>query len=388
MIKKHKILAYFLPQFHECPFNNKWWGKGFTEWDNVRVAQPLKDGHYQPRVPVNGYYDLTDEGSLEQQFSKARSHGIDGFTFYHYWYDGVRPLGKPLDRILANPSIDVNFSLCWANHSWTRSWKNRRGSADVLIEQTYASNKQEREKHYAYLAKAFSDPRYIEIDGSPLFQIYIPEDIQDLEEYIQGLRDFMKTKFGLEVHIAATVRNRRVSYDYLQYFDSLTLAQPTLALFADDNLFAPRIEMPSLQNFFREQALQLPMPLKKIMYNVQDLVPGTPSYFDYDETWKTLLRQTQLAIQKAPIPINFSAFTEFDNTPRYVQRAKIVEGFTPEKFQDFISQLIGLARSQDSSVLFINAWNEWGEGMHLEGDEKYPHERLTAVKNALSLPDG
>ncbi|WOE74803.1 glycosyltransferase WbsX family protein [Alterisphingorhabdus coralli] len=388
MTKQHKILAYFLPQFHECPFNNKWWGKGFTEWNNVQAAQPLKDGHYQPRVPADGYYDLTDDGILQQQFSHARDHGVDGFAIYHYWYDGERPLGKPLDKILADPSIDVNFSLCWANHSWTRSWKNRRGSADVLIEQTYASQKRQREKHYAYLLKAFSDRRYIDINGRPLFQIYIPEDVEDLEQYIDGLRDFVRTRSGLELHIAATVRSRQASYDYLRHFDSLTLAQPTLALFADDNLFAPRVAVPPMQKFFREKALQLPMPLKKLVYNIQDLTPDKPSYFYYDTVWSALLRQTERALETAPIQVNFSGFTEFDNTPRYVQRAKVIEGFSPEKFGHFMTRLIELARTQSSSVLFINAWNEWGEGMHLEGDQKYPDGRLVALKNALSSVDG
>ncbi len=384
------VLAYFLPQFHECQFNNEWWGKGFTEWNNVRAAKPLKTNHYQPRVPQKGYYDLTDDGEIEKQFANAKAHGIDGFVFYHYWYDSNRPLGKPLDKILSDTNIDINFSLCWANHSWTRSWKNRRGSMDVLIEQTYATSKNEREDHYGYLCKAFADSRYIQINGKPLFQIYIAEDIPDPGAYVDGLRAFAEKEIGKDLHISATVRNRRKEYGYLKHFDSATLAQPTVGLFVQGNPFSKRDDGSdtSILGLIREKILVLPLSLRKLFYTLDDLLPKHASYFDYDIVWKNLLVQTQLAMKTSPIPINFGSFSEFDNTPRYRERAKIVEGFTPEKFQSYMTQLFQLARSQPDSIIFVNAWNEWGEGMHLEGDKKYPVERLQALKKAVDFQHG
>lgn len=383
MTSKPLTLAYFLPQFHECDYNNKWWGKGFTEWVNVKVAKPLKQGHYQPRVPTDGYYDLLDDGEIDKQFQLAKDHGIDGFAIYHYWYEGKKPLGKPVDRILDNPDIDVNFSLCWANHSWTRSWKNRLGSTDVLIEQSYGATENERMLHYDYLIRAFSDNRYIKLDGKPLFQIYIPEAITDLHLYVDGLRKAVRNKMKSEIHISATIRNKQASYDYLSCFDSLTLANPTLSLFSDSDIFSPTHEIKSIKKSVRSAILTSPLWIKKIIYRIEDLLPKTAIYFDYDKTWENLIRQTRLAIDNAPMPINISGFTEFDNTPRYRESAKILEGFTPEKFQHYMHELILLAQRDPNRILFINAWNEWGEGMHLEGDELYPTERLEALKAAL-----
>lgn len=385
MTSKPLTLAYFLPQFHECEYNNKWWGKGFTEWVNVKIAKPLKDNHYQPRIPADGYYDLLDEGEIEKQFKLARDHGIDGFAIYHYWYEGDKPLGKPVDKILDNPDIDVNFSLCWANHSWTRSWKNRLGSTDVLIEQSYGRDKTARMQHYDYLIRAFSDPRYIKVDGKPLFQIYIPEAVTDLQTYVSELRQATRDQMNSEIHISATIRNKQSSYNYLSCFDSLTLANPTLSLFSDSNVFGPIDETKSLGKSLRKYILTAPLWLKKIIYRFEDMLPKSPTYFDYDTTWNMLIKQTKMAIENAPMPINISGFTEFDNTPRYRENAKVLEGFTPDKFQNYMAQLANLACDHPHRILFINAWNEWGEGMHLEGDKLYPTERLEALKAALTF---
>lgn len=381
MQNQSKIYAYFLPQFHECDYNNKWWGKGFTEWTNVKSTKPIKNEHHQPRIPEDGYYDLLEEDEISKQFRTAKSHGIDGFVIYHYWYNGDKPLGKPVEKILADKHIDIEFSLCWANHSWTKSWKNRKGSLDVLIEQTYETNIKERVKHYEFLSTAFFDERYITVDKKPLFQIYIPEDIPELEEFIKEFRLYFKKNHNSEIHLAGTLRSWKKSYEYLELFDSITLAQPTLCFFSPDDLFSSKGKDRFLATFSGAFIRTLPNFLKKQLYIFQDLFYNKISYFDYDLVWKKILQQSTTALN-SKFRVNFSAFVDFDNSPRYKKNAKIVTSFSPEKFEFYLKQLIELNKKNESEILFINAWNEWGEGMYLENDDKHSNKKLISIKNA------
>lgn len=379
-----RVLTYFLPQFHECPYNSEWWGPGFTEWTNVRNAQPLRQNHHQPRVPTDGEFDLLSVSEMERQFAQARDGGIDAFVFYHYWYNEDRPLGRPFDLLLDNPKADIKFSLCWANHSWTRTWRNRRGSLDVLIEQTYGQTVAEREKHYAYLARAFVDKRYTKVGGLPFFQIYIPEEVDNIRRYCDELRNFCSKENGCEPHIAGTIRKSSARSDYQAGFDSVTLAQPTLGLFGPRDVFALRLAEPTLWLRLRSQLLELPLPLRKILYSVQDLLPKTPSWHDYDEVWQHILEQSECALDAATKPLNLTGFIDFDNTPRYKKSARVMDGFSPDKFEIYIGRLSHLARQTENQLLLINAWNEWGEGMHLQGDTLWPTQRLEALRRALN----
>jgi hypothetical protein len=384
---KRKVLVYFLPQFHECEYNNKWWGKGFTEWQNVKFARPLKLGHIQPRVPINGYYDLLKAGELEKQYTEAKAHGVTAFVLYHYWYSEKRPLGKPLDLILNAKDIDFQFSLCWANHAWTRSWRNRAGSLDILIDQTYDNIALGAKKHFEYLARAFTDERYTRIEGKPLFQIYIPEDVSNIRIFIQTLRSYMATNHSLELHLSATIRSRLVDYSFLEYFDSATLAQPGLGMHSPKRIFGKNTEPRQFSKSIRSYILMLPKPLKKLLFRIQDIFPKKATYYDYDEVWQNAVSQSKIAAESCPIPVNFTAFVDFDNTPRYGKAAKVIEGFTPQKFKDYTRALLKISALSGSHALFVNAWNEWGEGMYLEGDSKYPVERLLALSDAISDSD-
>ena len=159
-------LAMFLPQFHECEQNNAWWGKGFTEWENVRSARPSYTDHRQPRVPLDGYYDLTTPGELDNQFATARKYNIDGFNIYHYWSSGERLLNTIVDDVIPKTS-HVNYCLTWANHPWTRAWTNREGASEILFNQVYADNIQDISKHAEYLSQNFVQHNYIKINGRP-----------------------------------------------------------------------------------------------------------------------------------------------------------------------------------------------------------------------------
>ncbi|RRQ78488.1 glycoside hydrolase family 99-like domain-containing protein, partial [Enterococcus faecium] len=177
-----RVIAFYLPQFHEIPENNEWWGEGFTEWTNVKTARPLYSGHYQPREPINdNYYDLLNDDVKEWQVSIAKKNGIYGFCFYHYWFDGKMLLEKPVEQFLKNKNLDINFCLSWANEPWTKAWVSKNDS--ILIEQNYG-NEENWEKHFDYLLPFFKDSRYICNDGKPLFVIYRPEQIGCLNEML------------------------------------------------------------------------------------------------------------------------------------------------------------------------------------------------------------
>ena len=164
-----KIIAFYLPQFHSFPENDEWWGKGFTEWTNVKRAKPSFKGHYQPRIPLNkNYYNLTDVNALKWQADIAKKYGVYGFCYYHYWFDGHMLMEKPMEIMLQNKEVDLPFCICWANENWTKAWAQH--SRKVLIAQTYG-DKKDWEKHFYYLLPFFKDKRYIYKDGMPIFVI-------------------------------------------------------------------------------------------------------------------------------------------------------------------------------------------------------------------------
>jgi hypothetical protein len=378
-----KYIAMFLPQFHECEYNSQWWGKGFTEWNNVRAARPLYPGHRQPRVPADGYYDLTSAGELERQARQAKDHGIDAFSIYHYWYEGRRPLGRPLELILNNPSLEIEYSLCWANHSWTRSWKNRSGSLDVLIEQTYEADRASRDKHFAYLLRCFSDPRYTKIGEKPLFQIYLPSSIPDCKTFIGELRDYVAGHLGTDLHVSAMVTAWQKKWDFLSAMDSVTLFQPSLALFSGLDIFGPQDVLGD--KYLGSRIRAGPPWLKRFLYRLQDALPDRHSLYSYDAASEMVEAQYERATHNAPVPVIPMAFVDFDNTPRYRSRAKILEGVTVVRFADQLTKLAAVARGRSpGDVLFINAWNEWGEGMYLQPEGQDDRSRLLAVRDSLS----
>ena len=173
-----KIITFYLPQFHTIPENDNWWGEGFTEWTNVRKAQPLFPGHDQPRIPLDGEYNLLDDNVKIRQAEQAKAHGVYGFCYYHYWFkNGRQLLEKPAEQMLLNPEVDIPFCFSWANENWSKNWDG--GNREVIMEQDYGG-KEDWEKHFQYLLPFFRDERYITVDGKPLFVIYKPDQIIDL----------------------------------------------------------------------------------------------------------------------------------------------------------------------------------------------------------------
>ena len=368
------ILAYFLPGFHEDKFNSEWWGEGFTEWNNVEHAKPLFCGHAQPNPPLSGFYNLLDSHVLEENFILACSYGIDSFIVYDYWYEGQRPLGGILDLLLKNKDIKFKFSLCWANHSWTRSWKNRSGAMDVLIEQTYCTG-DELDAQVDFYTRVFSDHRYYQVYGRPLFQIYRPQDIPNLNEFLQALGGSCK-KNGIPMPFVVASYSGYSNYiDILNKVDALVLANPTLGLFLSDNIFNPKgktviDKVMDVRNY--------PFFLRRHLYKIQDYFPEKFHNYDYRDIIDRIFIQSDAAYKVCGEKVLFSTFCGFDNTPRYRQRAKIV---TNSNADDFLLSLKKLYKINPSApYICVNAWNEWGEGMALEPSLRDGNSFLKSIR--------
>ncbi|WP_288842461.1 glycoside hydrolase family 99-like domain-containing protein [uncultured Deefgea sp.] len=346
-----KLLAFYLPQFHEILENNQWWGEGFTEWSNVRSAQPLFDGHYQPHVPHAdiGYYNLLDSSVLSQQTAMAKKYGIEGFCFYHYWFDGKRLLEKPVDILLAHPEIDLPFCLCWANENWTRRWDG--GSEEVLIAQCHS---QESDVRFAAdLLPYLHDVRYIKVNEKPLILIYRPDLIPDVESAAAGWREVW--------------RNGGVGEVFLANVQSFTMDDP------------------------REIGFDAAVEFPPQTVSLSSIRPEYPEFSRIDP-WINLASYP--AISRAWAERETAAYTRFrtvmpawDNASRRRKGgASVFVDSTPDCYREWLEATIAqtlVEKAGDERIIFVNAWNEWAEGCHLEPDQKYGYAYLEATRDAL-----
>lgn len=354
-----KAIAFYLPQYHPIPENDAWWGKGFTEWTNVTKAKPQFFGHYQPHLPADlGFYDLRLPEARQAQADLAKSYGIYGFCYYHYWFNGTRLLERPFNEVLASGIPDFPFCLCWANENWTRRWDGFE--QNILIEQVYSE--EDDKAHLQWLATAFQDPRYIRINGKPLFLVYraskIPDPLETAkiwreEAYRLGIGDIFLCKVE--------------SFPDEQ-------GDPTLIGFDASVEFQPdwmRLGWP-LQ---RGRRWQLARKLR-----LAEQAYAENNIYDYSIMVEYMLAK--------PIP-NYQRFPcvtpSWDNTPRRQKDATILHNSTPEAYERWLRAIIQNTLSKEfiEKLVFINAWNEWGEGNHLEPCQKWAHAYLEATQRAL-----
>lgn len=371
-----KLISFYLPQFHTIPENDKWWGKGFTEWTNVRKAQPLFPGHDQPRVPLGGEYDLTDDNVKIRQAELARKYGVFGFCYYHYWFKGGRQLlEKPAEQMLANKAVDLPFCFCWANENWSKNWDG--GNREVIMEQDYGAQS-DWETHFRYLLPFFRDERYITVDGKPLFVIYKPEQIIDLyqmvtywkkralEEGLPGLCfAFQFPTYYSDMYYREDIFDYRIGFEPV-HARNLVFMKPGTS--AKVRLLRKTLGENAVSAYRRSR--------QDKMGSSWGGKPQSLAMYFYDEVWEKILT--------APWTEEFlpGAFVDWDNTPRN-KHGLLHAGFSIEKFQSYMTRLVNRARQENKPMLFINAWNEWGEGAFLEPDEKYGYGKLEAIKNAL-----
>lgn len=364
-----KVIAFYLPQFHSIPENDKWWGKGFTEWVNVKKATSLFPNHYQPRVPLNkNYYNLLDPETMKWQVELANEYGIYGFCFYHYWFSGKKLLEKPVEAFLQRKELDTHFCLCWANESWTNTWAN--GSADVIMQQSYGG-KNEWKEHFDYLLDYFKDDRYIVNNNKPLLVIYRPELIDCLDEMLTYWNQLAKQN-GFD--------GMEYAYQNVSYY---------LSSNRNDELFSYAIEYQpnwvfALKNLSLLQRIKkdfLVFVEKRLKFNMREKLQVLKGLqrCDYAEIWNYILNSKPNTSISVPC-----AFVDWDNTPRKGKRGMVVENANPVDFKKFFTQLLDKAeREFKQDMVFIFAWNEWAEGGYLEPDEKYRYEYLKAIKDSL-----
>jgi lipopolysaccharide biosynthesis protein len=331
-----KIIAFYLPQFHRIRENDEWWGPGFTEWTNVATATPNFEGHSQPRVPRElGFYDLTNPKTLSQQVQLASAYGIHGFSFYYYWFSGRRLLEKPLDTFVES-SIDFPFCVTWANENWTRTWDGME--SDVLVGQKYESD---FERAFLLdLKPLFEDSRYIRVGGKPLLIIYRVKAIPNVKRVVLRLKELAVEMGFAGLHVVA-----------VDFYD---IAHP-------DEVGADAL-------------VEFPPHKFNSQHNLVDSSPNLlradfeGHIFDY----KKIMRQG-LAREKPEFKLYRGAMPGWDNTARRQLTSTIVTGSSPELFKQWLIALRKWTRdnrapNEEDRFIFVNAWNEWGEGAYLEPD--------------------
>ncbi len=365
------ILAYYLPQFHEIEENNEWWGKGFTEWTNVKKAKPLFEGHNMPRIPLNKfYYDLTDVSVQKWQVEIAKKYGIYGFCMYHYWFNGHMLLEKPINQYLEHKELDLPFCFSWANEYWTNGWV----SAENKILMAHDNNdEQDWINHFNYFLPFFKDERYIKIDGRPLLIIYFPNILQRCNEMILCWRQLAKENGFPDIFVLyqKAMTHFDNSVDKSE-FDGGIEFQPGYSLEKNGN---PTQRKLSNIKFKIVNSIKLKLG---VSFKKSDK-PQKLLHRDYDEVWKDIINSKPDNEKMFP-----GAFVDWDNTPRKGTRGSLYDGVSPEKFEYYMTKQISNARNvYHKDYLFIFAWNEWGESGYLEPDEKYGFGYLEALKSAL-----
>jgi hypothetical protein len=347
---KPRVIAFYLPQFHPTPENDTWWPRGFTEWRNVARAKPLFEGHQQPHVPGElGFYDLRVPEVRVLQAELARGYGIEGFCYYHYWFKGRRVLQRPFHEVLTSGEPDFPFCLAWANENWTRAWD--AGPQEVLIEQTYDAEDDRR--HIDYLIRAFKDPRYIRVDGRPLLLIY----------RVQGMPDPVRT-FDLWRD-----RARAAGIDdlYIVKFDTHGNFESPEGFGADAAAeFVPHGVYENVR-----------------LHRVRDSHRGN-ALFRYIDVASFFSRRPSPDWKRFPC-----VMPGWDNTPRRPDGGVLaVVGNDPELYAWWLSNAVDRARTVDpeNPLVFVNAWNEWAEGCHLEPDERFGRAFLEATSNVVGGP--
>lgn len=336
-----KYIAYFLPQFHKVKENDEWWGAGFTEWTNVKKMRPLFKEHYQPHEPLNdNYYVLTDKKAVEYQTELMHKYNVYGFAYYHYWFEGRLLLEKPVSNLLAWKDIDQKFFFFWANHSWIKSVD---GVKSFLINQTY-SGEQDWRAHFEYFLPFFKDERYIKMDGKPVVAIYKPEDIPNFDDMI-GLWNQLAKRSGFNgVYIIQSI-NGYDQYGLKTNADADMLRQPNLGGWDLGRWYNRFVKRPKLQKY-----VPIFYPFKIKYSKVVDNVIKTSQAYRSDRK------------------VFYCVHTGWDNTSRHGRRGYVHTDVNPVDFKRSVRALSALAEPDD--FLFINAWNEWAEGMHLEPDKK------------------
>ena len=372
-MNKTKIIAIYYPQFHEIEENNIAWGKGFTDWINVKKAEPLYKGHYQPKLPFNNnFYDLSKPKEIVEQVKLAKENKIDGFTFYHYWFDGKVLLDKPLKDFLENKKLDMEFSLSWANETWTKRWVG--DSKTIIQEQKHTPDKEIWTNHFYYLLDFFKDERYIRIENKPVFTIYQPILINELNEMLD-LWNSLAIKEGLGgIYLMATKKHDFSTKNLYDRFSGVLKFQPQEAYNSES--FQGR------SKFYRKYIQKLRFLPEKVLDFLHFYKQKFEKHkiFSSSQIFDHILNNAYNKINGFEGDVFESIYVNWDNTPRYNKKATIFTFKTPAVFKEELKSILKKANNSNSAYIFINAWNEWAEGAYLEPDNKFGYKYLECVK--------
>jgi hypothetical protein len=364
-----RLIAFYLPQYHPIPENDAWWGKGFTEWTNVVKARPLFKGHYQPHLPADlGFYDLRVPEVRQAQADMAREHGIEGFCYWHYWFAGKRLLERPFDEVLHSGNPDFPFCLAWANETWSGIW--HAAPDRILMEQTYPG-KDDHEKHFMDILPALNDPRYLTIEGKPIFVIYKPTQLPEPKRFIEIWQN-LAIKNGLQGIFFLGLESLGWNYDQAG-FDGIIL---------DNFVMIKKILDKRKQNIFT----RIFRRVTKCSWDEfnRNLLhrPATFSYRDFIG-----IGLPQVEPDKDQFP---TVYPNWDNTPRSSYNGYVLLNSSPELFrihmQEAVDQVIG--RAPEKRIVFIKSWNEWAEGNYLEPDQQFGTAYLQVIREITSQTKG
>lgn len=344
-----KPIAFYLPQYHAIPENDKWWGAGFTEWTNVKKGKPLFDGHYQPHVPGElGYYNLVEDKSIQyKQIELAKEYGIYGFCYYYYWFNGKRLLEKPLDNLLADKKLDFPFCICWANETWSRRWDGQE--KEVLIKQEH--NEETDNRFIEDIIPILKDERYIKVNGAPLLLIYRAELFPNLENTIRMWKEVCKQNGIDNLHVSLV--------------QSFGLTDPNI--YGGDSA----VEFPPHGIMTGEISKTIPSLVKEFGGNIYDYRDVVSRYVNKRPNYYKEFRGAMLS---------------WDNTARRGANSNIFHYANPDEYRKWLTGIIDYTTNfndDEERYVFINAWNEWAEGTHLEPDNQYGRQYLQATKESL-----
>lgn len=356
-----RLIAFYLPQYYPTPENDEWWQPGFTEWTNVGKAKALFKGHDQPKVPKDlGYYDLRVPEVRQQQADLAKEAGIEGFCYWHYWFDGKRLLDRVFSEVLENKSPDLPFCLCWANHSWyAKTWRDDIPDK-LLIEQTYPGV-EDYIAHFNELLPAFKDERYMKMNGKLIFVLFKPMDVKD-SKLLMETWNSLAIKNGLEgfYFLGMSCFEKDIPITFKMGYDGVIY----------DGLYE------SYEDAFTKS--------KRIKAKIKGLLLKKPEPISYDFYTSNFLNiidnyKTNNNVYPAILP-------NFDHSPRSGYWGRILKDSTPEKWGKFCSKIFKIfnKRNEDNNLVFLKAWNEWGEGNYLEPDLKYGKRYLEELNKSIT----
>ncbi|MEE0941390.1 MAG: glycoside hydrolase family 99-like domain-containing protein [Bifidobacteriaceae bacterium] len=378
-MSKARVISFYLPQFHPVPENDLWWGKGFTEWTNVAKAKPLYRSHVQPKIPADlGFYDLRLPEVRKAQADMAREAGVEGFCYWHYWFgNGRQILEKPFESVVKSGEPDFPFCLAWANHSWTnKTWqKNKTFQKDtVFLEQTYGDD-EDYIAHFNSLLPAFKDERYITVDGRLLFLIYMPFHFENLPHFIKLWQSLAEENGLPGFYFVGTVEtlgrlDRGYSHDYTQ--DAGENIDKALALGLD-----------AVNTFSMRRAEMLSSGKNKMFYRriLNHVIPSSTlqkySYKTITDNW--------FCKEDSRENVFPTIMPRWDRTPRLGRGADIYDGSTPELFKKHVNDALRIIENKNSEhkIVFLRAWNEWGEGNFMEPDLEWGNKYCEALAEAL-----